>query len=142
MGTMAQALQEHLNKNKIRQLPVKNDHPEQREQMSYIAWLRLAHPTVITLVSPIVKYGGNAKQRLIQGSIQKRMGYIKGTLDIFHCIARGKYHGLVIEMKVKGNNLSDDQIEMVQRLDKEGYCAVTCYSSVEAVKEFERYIAL
>lgn len=138
---MNQALQEHLRKNGVKRLR-KNDHPEQREQMAYINWLRIKHPEVITLVCPVVKYAGNEGQRIMQGGIQKRMGYIAGTLDIFHCIARGGFNGLVIEMKVKGNSLSDEQKEMIQRLKDENYLCFVCYSSDEAIQVVTNYLKM
>ncbi len=113
---------------------------EHNEQIHFIEWLRNKHPDLITIISPIVKYGGSYKQRLIQGRKQKLMGYMKGTLDIFIPKPVGIYHGLFIEMKSEKGSTEPDQIIMLSKLRAEDYFAQVCYSCNEAIKTTEQYL--
>lgn len=116
-------------------------HEERHDQILLVRYARVKYPGIRTMVCPIVFYGGNLKQRLIQGKIMKDMGYEKGTLDIFFFKARGEFHGLIIEMKKKvGGKESPDQIKMIQDLIREGYCVVVCRGYEEAVKMLDGYM--
>lgn len=116
-------------------------HEERRDQILLVAYARRKYPGIRTMISPIVFYGGNLKQRLIQGKIMKDMGYEKGTLDVFFAKARGEFNGLFIELKkIKGSKTSDDQLKMVRDLIAEGYCAVVCKGYEEAVKMLDGYM--
>ena len=48
-------------------------------------------------------------------------GLKKGVLDIWLPVPRGGYHGLVLEMKVGSNQMSQEQEWWAHRLAKEGY---------------------
>lgn len=113
---------------------------EESIQMATVAWLRMQYPKVLTIISPIVKYGGNARQRLIQGAKQKRMGYVKGTLDKLIPKARGGYHGLFIEYKKPGEKLTKEQIEIKDILTEDGYKVAVCFSTDEAIKVITAYL--
>lgn len=141
MSEMSIALQAHLKKNGVRIIR-KNKHPERDEQIKFIHWLRSNHPNILTLSSPIVKYGGSDAQRLRQGMIQKRMGYCKGQLDLFMCVAHAGYHGLAIEFKAKGGSLSADQKETIVNLKMNGYLTAVCYSADEAIRVTTGYFKL
>lgn len=51
----------------------------------------------------------------------KKAGMKKGVLDVWLPVPRGKYHGLIIEMKVDSNQMSEEQEWWAHRLAKEGY---------------------
>ena len=71
----------------------------------------------------------------------KREGLTPGVPDLFFPIPNQKYHGLFIEMKTKNGKLSDNQKTWVEILNKQGYLAIVCYSSSEAIKEIESYLS-
>lgn len=71
----------------------------------------------------------------------KAEGVKAGVLDIFLPIARGEWHGLFIEMKVKPNKPSDKQTEFAEKVTVKGYKCVLCYSWLEAVAEIQFYLA-
>ncbi len=51
----------------------------------------------------VVNHTANeGKRSYQQGSLLKKMGLSKGFPDISILMARGKYHGFYIEMKLKG----------------------------------------
>ena len=53
----------------------------------------------------------------------KRGGYKKGFSDVQICIARGGYHGLFIELKIKGGHITPEQEKWRDDLLAEGYLA-------------------
>lgn len=114
---------------------------EQIDQISLINYIRWKYPGTKTIISPIVKYGGNQVQRLRQGALIKKMGYVKGTLDIFIPKARGPYHGLFIELKSYAGRIEPEQTAMAEDLRAEGYCAVICHGYAEAVNVLDKYMA-
>ncbi|HIF9321634.1 hypothetical protein ACWU37_21000 (plasmid) [Photobacterium damselae subsp. damselae] len=63
-------------------------------------------------------------------------GQKKGALDIDIELARGKYHGMKLEVKAKNGSLSKFQSERIERLNEQGYYATCqkdfddCWSSI------------
>ena len=58
------------------------------------------------------------------GAIRKRLGVRAGVPDLLILEPRGKYHGMALELKVKGGKISDEQTQFTQRLTDKGYYAV------------------
>lgn len=112
---------------------------EQSIQMSLVLWMRTQFPGVITIISPIVKYSGSPKQRMLQGMRQKKMGYTAGTPDLFIAEACGQYHGLFIELKTKKGSVSDNQYAMQEELQNRGYKAEICYGLDDAMRVIGNY---
>ncbi|WP_281950264.1 VRR-NUC domain-containing protein [Nitrosophilus kaiyonis] len=69
----------------------------------------------------------------------KREGMSPGVPDLCIPVPNGQYHGLFIEMKVKGGFLRDEQKRWIKELNKQGYKAVVCYSGDEAIKAIREY---
>ena len=136
MGEMALALKQHLDKKGVRKQ--KNSKNEEKEQVDFIKWLDSEYPHTVRIVCPIVKYG-NTIQRINHWASMKRMGYVKGTMDITFMLARSGYHGLVIEMKDIGKKMTPEQEAIKAILICEGYCVYTCYSSKQAQEVFMKY---
>lgn len=67
------------------------------------------------------------------------MGLAKGFPDLFFPLPRGRYHGLFIEMKVKGGKLSPYQKKWLDYLRDAGYGTAVCFSAKEAIETIERY---
>ena len=62
-----------------------------------------------------------------------------GVSDLFLMIPKDGWHGLFIEMKVKGGKLSDSQKEFMGLATLMGYQAVVCYgfeSAKDAITEY------
>lgn len=75
------------------------------------------------------------------------IGYLKaegmrvGMLDLCLFVARGKYHGLIIEMKRKTKGVvSDDQDAMMGILITQGYLAGVCRGADEAIAGIQSYL--
>lgn len=82
----------------------------------------------------------NGGKRDVRTAVKlKREGVTKGVPDLSWPLARHQYHGLYIEMKVHPNTPSDEQTDFMNWLTSQGYCALVCYSSDEAIEAIEWY---
>ncbi|MFV7791262.1 VRR-NUC domain-containing protein [Aliarcobacter lanthieri] len=71
----------------------------------------------------------------------KKEGLVSGIPDLMIPVAKGNYHGLFIEMKrVKNSKVSVQQLKWIELLNKQGYKAIVCYGSKQAIEEIEDYI--
>jgi hypothetical protein len=61
------------------------------------------------------------------GKKLKAEGVKAGYPDIGLDVARGAYHGLRIEMKVKGGRVQPEQRGWITRLEKQGYRVDVCW---------------
>lgn len=81
------------------------------------------------------------------GSIRKRMGCRAGTPDLLILKPAGKYHGMTLELKVKGGHITDEQNSFANLAKDNGYYAVIMppkFEPMEALdwvkKEVEFYL--
>lgn len=65
---------------------------------------------------------------------------MSGVSDVFLPVAKGGFHGLYIELKVKGGKASDNQKWWIAETTKQGYLAVICYGWIEAKGVIEEYL--
>lgn len=63
-----------------------------------------------------------------------------GVSDVFLPVARGGFHGLYVELKVKGGKPSDNQKWWIAETTKQGYLSVVCFGWVEAKEVIEGYL--
>ena len=118
------------------------NHKESDHQIALFAWAKLAqtkHPE-LSLLHAIGN--GNARTNAIQGARMKREGIKSGVFDMFMPVARGKYHGIYLEMKIKGGRVSDNQKWWLIETTKQDYLSVVCYGWQEASKELVDYLNL
>ena len=108
---------------------------EWQEQVTVIQYCQLNH--ILCNHTP-----NEGKRSLAEGKKLKEMGLSKGFPDISILEPRGKYHGLYIEMKRKGNSPTDDQIKWLMELRARGYATALCYSADEAIAKIEKYMKL
>jgi hypothetical protein len=81
-----------------------------------------------------------------KASIQRRItmaraGVKKGVPDICIPFANDKYSALYIEMKVKPNRPSKEQVELIKELLAIGCYACICWSALEAIEIATKYIS-
>lgn len=72
----------------------------------------------------------------------KRQGVKAGVSDIMLPLARGRYHGLFIEMKVGKNKPTDKQLEFQDYAKRAGYAACVCYGFRDAQQTIMQYLSL
>jgi hypothetical protein len=70
----------------------------------------------------------------------KAAGNKRGVPDIWLPVRRGKYAGLVIELKHGDNKPSDEQLDWLKFLNSQGFCAALAWGADEAISLIERYL--
>jgi VRR-NUC domain. len=77
----------------------------------------------------------------VEAANLKRQGVKAGVPDICLPVARGKYHGLYIELKRrKSGRPSSAQIWWLGSLQEQGYVAWICYGWEHAAKMIKEYL--
>ena len=99
-----------------------------------------AHPVWAELPIYAVPNGGYRTKAT--AAKLKAEGVRAGVPDISIDVARGDWHGMRIEMKVKPNKPTDAQVAFMKRLMRQGILTVVCYSADEAWAELSSYLAL
>lgn len=67
-----------------------------------------------------------------QAARRKRMGVKSGVPDLCLPVARGRYHGMYIELKMPTGRVSPEQRWWLGNLNADGYCALPCYGWEQA----------
>lgn len=75
-----------------------------------------------------------------EGARLKRMGVKSGVPDLCLPVAKGKHHGLYIELKTKTGKLSDNQKWWQAELSRQDYLSAVCYGWEVAVKVLADYL--
>ena len=101
-------------------------------------WMEKQHPP-LELMHHIPNGGKRSKA---EAAIFKAMGVKSGVPDIFLPEPRGAYHGLYIELKSRSGKPSQDQTDMLERLQSAGYLACICDSFEKAIKIIGKYLSL
>lgn len=109
---------------------------EKDEQIALFDWAQ--YRTDLQLMFHVVNEGRRSVQHT-QSLI--RQGMKPGVPDIFLPVAKGRYHGLFIEMKRRyGGRQSPEQKAWQAALLEEGYCAVVCKGCEEAMDTIDWYM--
>lgn len=87
-----------------------------------------------------VPNGGTRNE--IEAARLKQQGVKPGVPDICIPAARGRFHGMYIEMKANRGRVSDKQKEWLSMLNDRGYHAVVCYGFEDARLEIEAYFSV
>ena len=113
---------------------------EHQEQSKFVEWCRLNKIPIFSIPNgfwlPI------KNQALVSSYIKrlKKEGLSPGVPDLFVPVPNKNYHGLFVEMKIKGGFLRDEQKRWINELNKQGYKAVVCYSADEAMEVLQEYL--
>lgn len=70
----------------------------------------------------------------------KAEGVKAGVPDICLPVPRGKYHGLFVELKIKGNKTTKNQDNWIKALQQQGYFVAVCYGWEQAKEVIEKYL--
>jgi hypothetical protein len=114
---------------------------EHHEQCMLFAWADVAKARTpeLWLLHAIPNY---ARVSARWGAWMKAEGKKAGVPDIHLPVPRGRFASLYIELKVKPNRVSPEQIAWHERLWKAGNCARVCWSWIEAREVIESYLSL
>ncbi len=113
--------------------------PEELQQIAFFDFCRAMQHTHLGYA--LAYHVPNERMASIQRRMTlKRAGVRKGVPDICVPVRNDKYSALYIEMKVKPNKPSPEQISLIQHLNIAGNYAVICWSADEAIKIIQDYI--
>lgn len=116
------------------------NHQESSEQQALFQWAKLMQGQYPELSLLHAIGNGNARVNAIQGARMKRQGVLAGVSDIMLPVGRCGYHGLYVELKVKGGKLSSSQKWWQCKTTEQGYYSVVCVGWVEASETIKRYL--
>lgn len=115
------------------------NHAESDHQQALFQWAKLMqaqYPELKLLHS--IPNGG--KRNKIEAVRLKKEGALAGVSDIFLPVARNGFHGLYIELKVKGGKLSDNQEWWIEETAKQGYYSTFCFGWFAASETILGYL--
>lgn len=113
----------------------KNQEPEYHLQCQVVQWLNFAHPSALFTISP-----AGLRMSMFQGKKMKAMGYRKGTPDLIILQARGRYYGLLAEIKDRAP-VSSAQHDFMDAAKAAGYKTVICYGLQDAIDKIGSYLS-
>ena len=114
---------------------------EHKDQVALFIWaatLEKRHPALAKMYA--VPNAGKRTPR--QGAYMKAEGLKSGVPDICLPVARQGYHALYIELKIKPNKPSKNQLKWIDYLREEGHRVEVCYDWYEAKALIERYLGI
>lgn len=124
-----------MNKTRVR---VKRK--ESEEQTAIIEWANIMQHRVPELALLYhVPNGGS--RNVVEAKRLKAQGVKPGVPDLVLPVARGKYHGLYIELKTLRGRVSDTQKQWLDALRNQGYAAIVCRGADEAIAMIAKYLA-
>ena len=112
---------------------------ESEEQQTLFQWAEMMSRRYPQLALLYHIPNGGARSKGTAGRL-KAEGVKSGVPDICLPVAKGRFHGLYIEMKVGKNKPTANQIMWIDSLLAEGYQAKVCYGWQESVKVIEDYL--
>jgi len=103
-------------------------------QTAVVTYLKLEYKALFC-----ASLGGQYQKYQSQRMKAKRTGYVAGFPDLFIYEPRGKYSGLALELKVKGNYASPKQKKWLLDLVDRGYDAWVCTGFDQAKEVIDNY---
>lgn len=110
---------------------------EHRLQCACVRWFRLAYPQHRHNLFAVPN--GGYRTPATAAKI-KAEGALPGVSDLILLIARGGYHGLLIELKTDKGRQSEAQREWQRLIEADGYKYVVVRSIEEFIKVVEAYL--
>lgn len=104
-------------------------------QEAVTKYMALAYPRILYFHVP-----NEGQRNVVAGSKLKRKGLKRGIPDCIIEAPRRGYHGLRVELKVKGNYLSDEQKEVLAYYNENGYYATMVRSFDEFREIVDEYL--
>ena len=114
---------------------------EHDEQSALFEWANAAqgeHPELCMLFA--IPNGG-ARHPAVAAQL-KAEGVKAGVPDIFLAVARGRWHGLFVELKRadRSNHATSAQRAWMEMLRRYGYSAIVCYGATDAINAIMGYL--
>lgn len=116
--------------------------PEFDEQKSLFYWAR--EPAVLNQLPALRLLSASlngVKLTKAQAGKAKAAGMLEGESDVRLPVARGRWIGLIIEMKAGKNKATEAQMKYGHAMEAEGYQFHVCYSWLRAKEVVELYLS-
>ena len=122
--------------------PKKRTHssPEGKIQAECFAWFWNTYPQYRKCLFHVPNENDRSDSNIIQGAIRKSMGVVAGVSDFLLLVARGKYHGLCIEMKDEHGQQKPAQKEWQKIVEAQNYRYEICRSLEQFKQITEEYL--
>lgn len=115
---------------------------EDADQMNCTSWIEYQYPQYSRLYWHTV----NESNMPVQGRVKAaKKGLKPGVSDIMFMVKRGKYSGLVVELKRKDrtkSKISDDQDEFLFEMSEQGFYCAVCYGFEQFQKCVKEYLSI
>lgn len=98
---------------------------EHQEQVALFDWARLTEGRFPELALLFAVPNGGARN-VVTGQRLKQEGVKRGVPDVWLPVARGGYHGLVIELKAGKGRPTAEQKAWLEALEAQGWLARVC----------------
>lgn len=131
-----------LHQPKAKKARAKPVDREGQEQAALMAELKLRYPAAYKLIYHVPNGGHRVKAVAAK---LKGQGVKAGVPDLVLPMARGGYFGLYVEFKAKppfDAPVSPSQDAYLQALIAQGYLAIVCRGSIDAVEAIRAYLLL
>lgn len=120
---------------------------EHDEQSALISWwflycnqIKLNYKLLVANVNGQILMG-SAREPMAVMNYLRQEGFRDGMLDLTLYVPRGRYHGLIIEMKrTIGGVVSEDQKLMSRIISEQGYMTIVCYGAEDAKRVILDYL--
>lgn len=120
---------------------------EHQEQAALVSWwyrysstVKLDHRLLVAIPNAQMLIGFTRNPGAFMGYLQQE-GFRKGAQDLVLFVARGRYHGLLIEMKRTGSGVvSPEQKDMARVIGEQGYMSMVCYGFEDARVTVVKYL--
>ncbi len=108
---------------------------EDHLQVQVMQFIRYQHPGLLAFHTP---NGGN--RNAMEGAKFKRMGVLPGVPDILIPTPNKQYYSLCIELKIKPNKPTPNQVEVMEKFKENNWQVEVCYDFESATKAIENYL--
>ena len=114
------------------------EHDEQAELFAWADAMQGEHPELAMMFA--IPNGGHRFPAV--AAMLKREGVKAGVPDIFLACARGRWHGLFVELKRAdhSNHATSAQRAWIEMLRRYGFSAVVCYGAQDAINTIMAYL--
>jgi VRR-NUC domain-containing protein len=114
---------------------------EHAEQVKVITWAKRMECTVPALALLFSIPNGGQRSKATAGKL-KAEGVKAGVSDLFLALPARGYHGIFLEMKAKDGRLSELQMNFLEDVSDQGYCAAVGYGADRGIEILEWYVGI
>jgi len=115
-------------------------HEESDSQQAVIGWFAYSHKVLGVKEHLLFACPNGGRRSAREASRLKREGVRAGVPDLILLVPKGKFHGLVLEMKSTVGVVRPSQKEFMADVGALGYLAVVAYNTEQAIAAITNYL--